>query len=789
LVGLDARQEAALLALLRVAADGELVAEQMRCRLCESYDFDPYELFKCLQGTWCSQKGWINTHDLHRWLTGQPHGLAKVSVDDVAGLMALYEMQPGEIRYEGFLRIVLPKDPANSWLKDAAMMRSSQGAYRPGTMDGRVLPEVAYRLCLLFENEVDICRHLKFHRNYLLDLGIDRLVILRFFDSDPGASSLSGLISQMGMRRILVEKLGALTFAQCEALLRRINPSGSSLTTVDELYKVLLLGLVGQSHVMLSPRRSVIEPFSLYGDARTATPLAWKEHRELAASPLKVVPRTWSPLRGVDWQAGSRSADVGVDFSRDWSPSRFGFAFADSGTAYKVALAEDSNSCYTPLRDSPRSASRGGYKIPDVTCPGLGSTRASTNDFCLTSPPLYAPGSRAASAWPRFEDRPASWAALETRVRGTTQLGAMSPISPRALRRSWSPSSPMREPVSPRLEARSVLRASSPISPRALRSNFEGHLSPRALRANFEGVVPGISESRDWRSQIVQRVMGVMMCQAELDSQAEDAKSLLAASTTLESIFATLDRFHKGYITDTDLCQYSQDFGGLGGFGLFSTLMHEVLLRRPRDASAFPGRLNLRELVMLVLPVATQEQEAALAASSDAELRSILYLLRHSEPCPRCSIRVQRDADSAGCPSVTCPVCGTVFRCFVVVGDIYNGVSAESAPLPVATQYQLFRLLDTAARVADELEQGRKRLQLVLNGEGGLGVLSSAFSYIADGRPAFLMGDLRRALFSQDILVSEHQLGLLWRRYAPHGGIEVSFSEFLRQLKPRESQP
>jgi len=122
------------------------------------------------------------------------------------------------------------------------------------------------------------------------------------------------------------------------------------------------------------------------------------------------------------------------------------------------------------------------------------------------------------------------------------------------------------------------------------------------------------------------------------------------------------------------------------------------------------------------------------------------------------------------------------------VGDFYNGTSAENAPLPVSSQYHLFRLLDTAARIADELEQGRRQLQLTSNGEGGLGMLSTAFAYIADARLSFLMGDLRRALFSQDILIPERQLGLLWRRYAPRAGMEINFSDFVRQLKPRESQ-
>lgn len=276
-----------------------------------------------------------------------------------------------------------------------------------------------------------------------------------------------------------------------------------------------------------------------------------------------------------------------------------------------------------------------------------------------------------------------------------------------------------------------------------------------------------------------------MLRQAELDVQAEEAKAFLPPHTFLEAIFYTLDRFHKGYVTDTDLCQYSQDFGGTAGFGQFAALVNEIQLRRPRDIAAVPGRLTFRELGTLVFPIGSQEHEATLNALSDAEARSILYLLRNSEPCPRCSIRVQRDGDSAGCPSVTCPVCGAVFRCYIVASDLYNARQQDPESLPVAAQYHFFRLLGIAARVADELEQDRKQMQLV---EGGIGALSSAFAYIGDGRLAFLMGDLRRAFFGQDILIPERQLGLLWRRYAPQAGLEISFTEFMRQLKPRDLQ-
>lgn len=608
------------------------------------------------------------------------------------------------------------------------MNRCSQSTWRPGAMDGRVLPEVAYRLCLLFESEIDLGQHLKFHRNYLMELGLDKLSVLKFFGSDQGISSMGGLVSQASVRRILVDRLGSLSPAQCDALLRRINPSGSCLASFDELCKVLLPG-PALTMSSWSPSESPYRPSGLqaiepaYDDTRLATPIAWKDRRELSATPPKQRLETqWrTPPRSTDF---GRSSEWGKDLSRDWSPSRC-----------SPVLAEPGASCYTAFRESsPRLAAlRAEVKVPDLRCPGLGSTRASSDDFRPTSPACYAPSLTLASP---VQDR-------------SSILRATSPLSPR-------------------------LRAASPLSPRALRPHFEGAL---------------FGSSQEWRSQAARRVLNVMVRQAGLDAQAEDAKSLLPPNTCLEAIFATLDRFHKGYVTDTDLCQYSQDFGGTASFAAFASLVHEVLLCRPRDAVAIPGRLTMRELGSLVLPAGSQEQEATLAANSDEELKSILYLLRHSEPCPRCSIRVQRDADSAGCPSVTCPCCGTTFRCFVVVGDFYNGAAAENAPLPVAAQYHLFRLLDNATRVADELEQGRKQLQLegrMANGEGGIGMLSTAFAHIGDGRLSFLMGDLRRALFSQEILISEQQLGLLWRRYAPRTGAEVNFSDFVRQLKPRE---
>lgn len=39
------------------------------------------------------------------------------------------------------------------------------------------------------------------------------------------------------------------------------------------------------------------------------------------------------------------------------------------------------------------------------------------------------------------------------------------------------------------------------------------------------------------------------------------------------------------------------------------------------------------------------------------------YLMYYTVSCPGCGARVQRDADSGGCPSVKCPFCASHFRC------------------------------------------------------------------------------------------------------------------------------
>jgi len=281
-----------------------------------------------------------------------------------------------------------------------------------------------------------------------------------------------------------------------------------------------------------------------------------------------------------------------------------------------------------------------------------------------------------------------------------------------------------------------------------------------------------------------------MVRQGASDAKAEAAKALMPGGCPLEPVVGALDVLRKGYVVDTDLWRLVQDFGGTASFGSVSALVHEVQLRRRYDQVVLPGRLSLREVGALVFPVGSREYEAVGSATSDAEAKSMLYLLRYSEPCPGCGVRVQRDADAAGCPSVVCPICGTPFRCFCIMGDACAGDPQDptgEAPLSPSTRYRLYRLVSAAARAAHDIEFDRKILSLMQGFD--VRALSDIFGHIAGGQLSFAATDLRRVLAEQCVSFSEEELGHVWRRYAPQGGATVAFPDFVRQLKLRAAAP
>lgn len=653
--GLDNRQQSALLAFLRVIADAELVAEQLRCRLCEVPDFEPYEVFQVLQGPWHGQRWWLSVQDLQRWLATQPHEPVRVfPAEDLAALFAMHDAPNGELHYDGFLRMILPKGVAHAWLKEVVLARGASPpvvGWRPRPQDGRMPPEVAYRLCLLLESEVDFCRHAKFHRSHLRETGIDKLSVLQFFDSEQGAyAGLSGVVASASVRRLLADNLGAMTHTQCDALLRRLNPSGSTLVPFDDFAQVLAPGgfytsvsspntttrSLGLEPSLAVPASS--EPAAFRYGMSTPPPRSPRPTpRDVAAYSPKPTPRYYTPPRRTSWE-------------REWTPPKH--PYGQGGIAASLSPVRRS---FSAGRDS-----KPAQRVPDTHIPALAAPNGST------------------------------------------------------------PSPSWRRPLSVDL-----LPAGS------------------SLLWQHE---------REFRRRAAQVVLDTMVWQVELDAQMEEAKGHVPAGTYLEDVLAVLDRFRKGYVTDTDLWQYAQDFGMGVTYSSFCTLVHEVQLRRPREHFSMQGRLNFRELGTLVLPVGTPEHDATLMAADDGDAKSMLNLLRQAQ-----------------------------FGREMVVGD-------QRFPPPdvLKTKMALFRILDVATRCAEDHEAARRRLQTVPDGVGEvLGTISEAFAQVADGRNTFSVGDLRRAFVSQDILVTELQLKLLWHRYSPKGAAEVDFLAFARQLKPR----
>jgi hypothetical protein len=274
-------------------------------------------------------------------------------------------------------------------------------------------------------------------------------------------------------------------------------------------------------------------------------------------------------------------------------------------------------------------------------------------------------------------------------------------------------------------------------------------------------------------------VLQAVVQQAELDAKVEDAKSFISFDAPLSEIFDSLDRFHKGYISDTDMWSFSQQHGGQTSFGSLYALVNEVQLRRPRDLASVSGRLHFREFASLVLPVGSQEHEAISGAATDDEARSVDYLIRNSDPCPGCGVRVQRDADCAGCPTVTCSYCGTSFQCFTVSSDYYQ----RGLPLSVAVLYQLQRLLGIAATAAYELEGSRKKLALLPGGDA-VCMMSAVFTHFSEGRLSISIEDLHRQFTRNQIDISMQELALLRHRFAKKSSSDVTFAEFVRQLTP-----
>lgn len=294
--------------------------------------------------------------------------------------------------------------------------------------------------------------------------------------------------------------------------------------------------------------------------------------------------------------------------------------------------------------------------------------------------------------------------------------------------------------------------------------------------------------------------MQVLARQGRFGAQMEDANQVLPPDCTPESIFTTLDRHRKGYISEADLVLFAQEFETSPrlpavSYGGLRSLAQEAQLRRCVDPKSAPGHIQFRDLATILLPAGSEDYASVTGSPNDNEARSVLYMLRTSEPCPQCGMRVQRDAEAAGCPNVTCPVCMTLFRCQCVVGDRHKARgagTADDAPLSRTGKIQLIRFLSLTSRVAEDIELDRRGLA-VRPADCDMAGLRDAFHVITNGRTSMVAADLHVAFTILGVHLTEREFSILWSRYAaprpPDGRHSefVGFIDFARQLRPPSS--
>mmetsp|Transcript_146577 Transcript_146577/g.408363 ORF Transcript_146577/g.408363 Transcript_146577/m.408363 type:complete len:644 (-) Transcript_146577:209-2140(-) len=374
--------------------------------------------------------------------------------------------------------------------------------------------------------------------------------------------------------------------------------------------------------------------------------------------------------------------------------------------------------------------------------------------------------------------------------RGVLDLGTSDrPLSPRLVSGYYEP---RLNGLEPRLNGTSrslpaVSASAEILSPRTL-STYRRPISPRSLETSM--VSPRTLELKGLASlqgPDLQAVLAVIERQGQLDHHIEETKGFLPSNTPVEAIFGLLDSGHKGFVTDTDLWQFSQKLGRLPFSSIFA-LIREIQNGRYHDANFVRGQLSLREVGALVHRKGTIEHEAMDASTTDHDAKSSLYIMRFTEPCPGCGSRIQRDADATGCPNVTCPVCHRSFQCYTLMGDIGAGGQPHPvtdtdhlfhATLPSTVQQDLFRIIEAHATAADEIEGLRKQLMLTHADS----LLTDTFNAISGGKHFFTFVDLRRVLFQYKYWASERELELIWHRYA-RSADKVTLAGYAQQLQP-----
>jgi len=295
-------------------------------------------------------------------------------------------------------------------------------------------------------------------------------------------------------------------------------------------------------------------------------------------------------------------------------------------------------------------------------------------------------------------------------------------------------------------------------------------------------------------------VQDIMYQQIDLDNFIEiEKEALWQQGINIEATFAFLDRYSKNYIADTDIWQImhndttgsgtsgninsNMSMGSMGGevgkgnlavsFAGVCSLFRDIKWRDSKK----PGQFNLAEIAQFLFPRQSEEWQQTHPNMSDAEAKSVLYIVRSTVACPGCGARTQRTVE--GCPQVTCPCCASVFRCNLIGDD-----RDQTFKLTLTQKHRVRQYLKVAVDAAEEQERLRKAL--AVNGYTGdslSSILLDAFLLIAQDKGYCTFGDFKKILLQDKPSLRFKDLELLWFRYA-RDKKRIGFVEFASQLRP-----
>lgn len=234
---LEREVEEALVLLLRAAASGEVIVEQRRVRLCALEAFRPSEVFASLARAAVSDAAVglpdrVAVAGLQRWLSSPNGGpgplveaeqaelrrcLLRASASGGSGPLR----RSGELRYEGFLRLVLPRDSLHREVRTRALTARCLGPATAAEQAEQLPTEVERCFRQLVEEEVHA-----FRRAGLLRCELSRhlgpaevLALLRGRSCGPAATRASA-------GELLTERLGAMAPEQVSVLFQRLDVGG-----------------------------------------------------------------------------------------------------------------------------------------------------------------------------------------------------------------------------------------------------------------------------------------------------------------------------------------------------------------------------------------------------------------------------------------------------------------------------------------------------------------------------------------------------------------------------------